>query len=80
MIAYGPNMYRTLPGKCEEGVIRLTEPVSNLADGPVLVTFLEANFSDACPLTRAERAEVRGQLTAWDDDWSAPGMDVYNQS
>ncbi len=72
-------MYRTLPGKYEEGVVRLNEPVEGQPNGPVLVTFLEAAPADGCPLSMAERAEARERLATWEEDWSAPGMDVYDQ-
>ena len=72
-------MYKTLPGKCKEGVVRLNEPVTGQPNGPVLVTFLKADGADSCPLSPGERAEVRGQLAAWEEDWSAPGMEVYDE-
>jgi hypothetical protein len=71
-------MYKTVAGKFEEGVVKLNEPVTGLPSGPVLVTFLSTSSQDTCPLTAADRAEVRGQLAAWEEDWSAPGMEAYD--
>lgn len=31
------------------------------------------------PLTRAEGAEVRGKPGAWEEDWNAPGMELYDE-
>jgi hypothetical protein len=72
-------MYKTLPGKFEGGVVHLNEPVSGQPNGPVLVTFLKADEQRECPLSPMERAEVRSQLAAWEADWSAPGMEVYDE-
>jgi hypothetical protein len=72
-------MYKTVAGKYEEGVVRLTESTSDLPNGPVLVTFLKIEARDSCPLSPVELVEVRNQLAAWEDDWSAPGMEIYDQ-
>ena len=34
----------------------------------------------ASPLTLREAAELRGHLTAWEEDWNAPGMEAYDRS
>ncbi len=33
----------------------------------------------APPLTLRASAELRGKLTAWEEDWNAPGMEAYDQ-
>ena len=30
-------------------------------------------------LTLQESAELRGKLAAWEEDWNAPGMEVYDR-
>jgi hypothetical protein len=62
-------------------VVELGESVANLPDGPVLVTFLEAGDTDsgAPSLTPQQVADLRGKLAAWEEDWNAPGMEVYDR-
>lgn len=36
--------------------------------------------SSSNPLTLHEAAELRGKLAAWEEDWNAPGMEVYDRS
>lgn len=31
-------------------------------------------------LTVREAAELRGKLAAWEEDWNAPGMEVYDRA
>ncbi|HEV2436705.1 MAG TPA: hypothetical protein VG077_11965 [Verrucomicrobiae bacterium] len=33
----------------------------------------------SAPLTLRESAEMRGRLAAWEEDWNAPGMEVYDR-
>jgi len=33
----------------------------------------------SAPLTLQESAEIRGRLAAWEEDWNAPGMEVYDR-
>ncbi len=74
-------MYKTIPGRFKSGVIELAEPTPNLPEGPVLVTFLESGPASAERplLTREQAAEFRGKLAAWETDWNAPGLEVYDQ-
>jgi hypothetical protein len=30
------------------------------------------------PLTQHEAAELRGKHAAWEEDWTAPGMELYD--
>jgi hypothetical protein len=73
-------MFKTVSGTFKGGAIVLNERTTDLQDGPVLVTFLES-CSDAAkpPLTREQAAEVRARLAAWEADWNAPGMEVYDE-
>jgi hypothetical protein len=74
-------MLKTIPGTFKSGVIQLGEPVPDLPDGPVLVTFLETGAVDlgGPSLTPSQVAELRGKLAAWEADWNAPGMEIYDQ-
>jgi hypothetical protein len=36
--------------------------------------------SEPSPLTVREAAELRGKLAAWEEDWNAPGMEVYDRT
>ena len=36
--------------------------------------------AEASPLSVREAAELRGKLAAWEEDWNAPGMDVYDRA
>jgi hypothetical protein len=69
---------KTVSGKFEKGIVRLDEPVPDLPNGRVLVTFLESDTAPR-PLSREELAEIRGKLDCWEEDWSAPGMELYDQ-
>ena len=74
-------MLKTIPGTFKSGVVQLGESVSNLPDGPVLVTFLEAGTTDsgAPSMSPEQVADLRGKLAAWEEDWNAPGMETYDR-
>jgi len=74
-------MLKTVPGNFKAGVVHLNEPASDLPEGPVLVTFLQSGAKGpAAPsLTRAQAAELRGKLAAWEEDWNDPGMQAYDK-
>ena len=74
-------MLKTIPGTFRSGVIQLGESVSDLPEGPVLVTFLETRSTDpgAPSLTPSQIADLRGKLAAWEADWNAPGMETYDK-
>ena len=46
----------------------------------MIVTFLPDHIgSEGAPtFTRAEVADLRGKLAAWEEDWNAPGMEAYD--
>ncbi len=75
-------MLKTVAGTFKSGVVRLREPVTDLPEGPVLVTFLEEGPGgpQVPPLTSEQIAELRGKLAAWEEDWKAPGMEIYDES
>ena len=74
-------MLKTIPGTFKSGVVQLGEAVSDLPEGPVLVTFLETSTNDsgAPSLTPEQVADLRGKLAAWEEDWNAPGMEAYDR-
>jgi hypothetical protein len=74
-------MLKTVAGTFKRGKIRLTERPPGITEAPVLVTFLSQPTRNRRPkLRRAEAAELRGKLAAWEEDWNAPGMELYDQS
>jgi hypothetical protein len=74
-------MLKTIPGTFKSGVVALGESAANLPDGPVLVTFLEPGATGPSPptLTPDQVADLRGKLSAWEEDWNAPGMEAYDR-
>lgn len=40
---------------------------------------LRLTGAPSAPLTLREAAEMRGKLAAWEEDWNAPGMEVYDR-
>jgi hypothetical protein len=62
--------------KVANGTIRLPSDLK-LPDGAEV----ELTIPDAVaqPLTLRESAELRGKLAAWEEDWNAPGMEVYDR-
>jgi hypothetical protein len=74
-------MLKTIRGTFKSGAVELVESAAGLPEGPVLVTFLEANSNeaDAPALTTAQVADLRGKLAAWEADWNAPGMEAYDK-
>ena len=74
-------MLKTVAGTYKHGEIKLSEFPKGLAEGPVLVTFLDqpAENEGFPALTLAEAVELRSTLAAWEEDWNAPGMEAYDQ-
>ena len=74
-------MLKTVPGTYKHGEVKLSEHPKDLAEGPVLVTFLEqpAENGSFPVLTLTEAVELRSKLAAWEEDWNAPGMEAYDQ-
>ena len=57
----------------------LPEPAQNALLQIVEQLTLKYPPSATEPLTLHEAAELRGQLAAWEADWDAPGMEVYDR-
>jgi len=60
---------RALPPAAQQAVLHIIEELS----ARQVTTPKEA------PLTLHEAADVRGKLAAWEEDWNAPGMEVYDR-
>lgn len=59
---------QTLPAPAQEEVLQLVERLARSypQEAPA-------------PLTLRESAELRGKLAAWEEDWNAPGMEIYDR-
>lgn len=79
-LQYNGFMLKTVVGTYKSGVVELNEPASDLPEGKVLVTFLEAHASGTPLLSPAQIADLRGKLAAWEEDWNAPGMEAYDRA
>ena len=72
-------MIQTVEGIFRDGRVELLETPHDIRESRVLVTFLPAPpSSEESMLTLEEAAELRGKLAAWEEDWSAPGMEAYD--
>lgn len=80
------HMLQTIEGVYEDGRVDLVERPQNVGRARVIVTFLsspnEPQSNTALPeppqFTPAELAELRAKVSAWDEDWNAPGMEAYD--
>lgn len=76
-------MLQTIEGVYHQGRVDLLErPEGFKGDVPVIVTFLiEADGIDLRTrgLTQSQAEELRGRLTTFQDDWSDPAMDAYDE-
>jgi hypothetical protein len=61
---------KKLPASAQEAVLQMVEELSERPP---------AQPQAAPPLTLREAAELRGKLAAWEEDWNAPGMEVYDR-
>ena len=59
---------QSLPEEAQEKLLRIAEELTR-----------EYPSADSYPLTLREAAEMRGKLAAWEEDWNAPGMEVYDR-
>lgn len=74
-------MFKSVQGVYRAGKIELLEPPPEGAEGHVIVTFL----SNAGAVDLAQRGispeqarDLRHRLSAFEEDWQRPEMDVYD--
>ena len=56
---------QSLPEQAQDKLLQVAEEMARKYPSSV-----------SSPLTLHEAAELRGKLTAWEEDWNAPGMEV----
>ncbi len=73
-------MLKTIEGIYRKGKADLLESPEEPDDSHVIVTFLPANGTgrNVSAMTGEEIADLRWRLTTFEDDWNAPGMEVYD--
>ena len=59
---------QTLPESAQDAILHVVEQFALQYPPPATE-----------PLTLREAAKVRGQVAAWEADWNAPGMEVYDR-
>lgn len=64
------QMTQVLPESAQVAVLQVVEQ---------LASRYPAVDSSVPTLTLQESAEVRGKLAVWEEDWNAPGMEVYDR-
>jgi hypothetical protein len=62
---------QVLPEQAQDALLRLAEDLARK---------YPSQSSATEPMTLHESAELRGKLAAWEEDWNAPGMEVYDRS
>jgi hypothetical protein len=74
-------MLKTVSGTYRNGVVALDENPGLAEETKVLVAFnLEEGGVPLPPhLTKEELIEARWRLQAWEEDWNAPGMELYDK-
>lgn len=75
-------MLKSVEGIYQNGTVELLEQPEEQEATRVIVTFLprESGVPGMPPLTAAEIAELRWRLASFEEDWNAPGMEVYDVS
>lgn len=59
---------QSLPQPAQDKLLHMAEELAG-----------EYPSATSSPLTLREAAELRGKLAAWEEDWNAPGMEVYDR-
>ncbi|MBM4048832.1 MAG: hypothetical protein FJ279_27335 [Planctomycetes bacterium] len=74
-------MLKCVEGIYRDGKVELAETPEGVKEARVIVTFLgtASLWNQTPPLTPGEIAELRWKLAAWEEDWNAPGMEVYDE-
>jgi len=73
-------MLKAVEGIYRDGKVELLETPPDVEEARVVVTFLTPGNRNSTPpeFTLEELAELRWKLAAWEEDWNAPGMEVYD--
>jgi len=74
-------MLTAVEGIYRDGKVELLETPGDVSEARVIVTFLPKGDGreKVPPLTPAEVVELRWKLSAWEEDWNAPGMEAYDE-
>lgn len=73
-------MLNSIEGVYRDGKIELFETPPNVAQGKVIVTFLDAETIDlqGRGIDKNQAADLRQRLRTFAEDWDRPEMDVYD--
>jgi hypothetical protein len=71
-------MLKSFEGIYRNGKVELLEAPDETDESRVLVTFLPKSARQPPDFTQEELGELRWKLSAWEEDWNAPGMEVYD--
>ena len=75
-------MLKSIEGVFRDGRIELLEPAPQSEESRVLVTFLPSGKGVLLKdrgIDAAQAADLRGRLSTFSADWSAPEMDIYDE-
>lgn len=77
-------MLRAIRGHYKQGKIELYEK-PKLEEGEIIVTFLNSEETGVVDLpargiTKVDAADLKNRLKAFESDWSAEGMDIYDKA
>jgi len=76
-------MLKSIEGIFRDGRIELLEPPPQSEESRVLVTFLSSGKSVVLKdrgIDAAQAADLQARLSTFAADWSAPEMDIYDES
>jgi hypothetical protein len=76
-------MFKSVEGVYRGGKIELLEPAPSAGDSRVLVTFLPSATTVLLKdrgIDQAQAADLRTRLAAFTAEWSAPEMDIYDET
>ncbi len=75
-------MLKSIEGVFRDGRIELLEPAPQSEESRVLVTFLPSSKRIVLKdrgIDEAQAGGLRGRLSTFSPDWSAPEMDIYDE-
>jgi hypothetical protein len=74
-------MPKSVQGVYRNGKVELAEPVPDVEEGPVIVTFLDRSPSidlQQRGIDPGQAADLRRRLAPFAEDWERPEMDIYD--